>query len=119
MHFATADVAISPALLFSPANFSWLPYGKLAILNFKREHDMEKYRITHHDSGFTVSFAAGETVGVFKTAKEAQQTITECEHDDLIFESARSLIKKAVDGLMQMHHLDRPAAQDWIKEAAG
>ena len=39
----------------------------------------------HKGSRFTVTFDPGETVGVYDTAKEARQTINDCEHDDLIF----------------------------------
>ena len=80
---------------------------------------MDKYRIKHRDSRFTVTFDAGETVGVFDTAKEAQQSIDACRHDDLIFKTARSLVKKAVDALMLTHDIDRRTAQDWIRDAVG
>jgi len=36
-----------------------------------------------------------------------------------MLKTARSLVKKAVDVLMRTRHIDRPTAQDWIKEAAG
>jgi len=39
--------------------------------------------------------------------------------DDLMLKTARSLVKKAVDGLMRTHNIDRSTAEDWIKEAAG
>ena len=41
------------------------------------------------------------------------------EHEDLIFETARRLVKKAVNDLMRTHHIDRRTAQDWIKDTVG
>jgi len=84
-----------------------------------REHNMDKYRIKHKGSRFAVTFDAGETVGVYGTAKEARQTINDCEQDDLIFRTARTLVKKAVDGLMRTYNIDRQTAQEWIKDASG
>jgi hypothetical protein len=79
---------------------------------------MDKYRITHN-SKFKVTFDAGETVGVYGTAKEAQKTSNDFAQDDIVFRTARTLVKKAVDRLMRIHNIDRRTAQDWIKEAAG
>jgi hypothetical protein len=80
---------------------------------------MDKYRIRHKGSRFTVSVDSGEMVGDYSTAKEAQQTVTDCEHDDLLFETARTLVQEAVDALMHAYNIDRQTAQDWIKDAAG
>ena len=58
------------------------------------------------------------TVGVYKTEREAEQEIEACEQDDLMLETARSLVKKAVDGLMRMHRIDRQTARGWVRDAA-
>ena len=80
---------------------------------------MDRYGITHDGLEFKVSQNAGVTVGGYKTEQEAQQNIEACQQDDLMLKTARSLVKKAVDGLMRTHNIDRSTAQDWIKEAAG
>jgi hypothetical protein len=79
----------------------------------------DKYGITHDGYDFKVSQIAGVTVGRYKTEQEAQQNIEACEQDDLILQTARSLVKKAVDALIRKHHFDRPTAQNWIREASG
>ncbi len=78
----------------------------------------DKYRMTPQGSRFIVSRNAGVTVGVYRTLQEAQREIQACERDDLILKKARSLVIKAVDVLMRMHHIDRRAAYSWIREAA-
>jgi len=79
----------------------------------------DRYAITYDGSEFRVSQSAGVIVGGYKTKLEAQQNIEACQQDDLMLKTARSLVKKAVDGLMRTHNIDRSTAQDWIKEAAG
>jgi len=37
----------------------------------------------------------------------------------VILETARRLVKEAVNELMRTHHIDRRTAQDWIKETVG
>jgi hypothetical protein len=80
---------------------------------------MDKYRITHNNSDFIVTLEAGPAIGVCRTQHEAKQMIQIRQHEDLILETARGLVKKAVNELMRMHHIDRRTAQDWIKETAG
>ena len=80
---------------------------------------MDKYRITQHDSGFIVTLNAGPTIDVCKTQDEAKQIIGIREHDYVILETARRLVKEAVNELMRTHHIDRRTAQDWIKETVG
>jgi AmiR/NasT family two-component response regulator len=77
-----------------------------------------RYRMTPHGSTFIVNQSAGATVGVYSTLQEAQREVETCTQDDLILKTARSLVKKAVDVLMRMHHIDRRAAHGWIREAA-
>jgi hypothetical protein len=78
----------------------------------------DRYGIAHDGNEFKVSRNAGMTVGVYKTEREAEQEIAACEQDDLILETARSLVKKAVDGLMRMHRIDRQTAHSWVRVAA-
>jgi hypothetical protein len=80
---------------------------------------MDKYRITHNNSDFIVTLEAGPTIGVCRTQDEAKQMIEIREHEDLILETARRLVKKAVNDLMRTHDIDRRTAQDWIKETVG
>jgi hypothetical protein len=79
----------------------------------------DTYRITLHGPEFIVNQDAGGTVGVYKTAHEAQLTVEDCERDDFMLDSARSLVDAAVQAYMRMHDIDRQAAHDWIREAAG
>jgi hypothetical protein len=78
----------------------------------------DTYRITSHGPNFIINHSAGMTVGVYSTQQEALREIEAFEQDDLILETARSLVKSAVDVLIRAHHIDRRAAHDWIREAA-
>ena len=78
----------------------------------------DTYRITPYGPEFMVSQNAGVTVGVFSTQQEAQREVETCKQDELILKTARSLVKSAVDVLVQTHHIDRRAAHGWIREAA-
>jgi hypothetical protein len=60
-----------------------------------------------------VSQNAGVTVGVYNTKLEAQQ-----RRDDLMLETARSLVEKAVDTFILKHRMERRSAHDWIRDAA-
>ena len=78
----------------------------------------DRYDIKHDGSEFKVKQSAGVIVGAYKTEQEAQRNIEICEQDDLMLKTARRLVKKAVDGLVRLRHIDRSTAQDWIREAA-
>lgn len=80
---------------------------------------MDKYRITQKNSDFIVTLEAGPTIGVCRTQGEAKEMIEIREREDLILETARRLVKKAVNDLMRTHDIDRRTAQDWIKETVG
>jgi hypothetical protein len=56
--------------------------------------------------GFMVSQNAGVTVGVYNTKLEAQQRLEDCERDDLMLETARSLVNAAVEAQMRLHNID-------------
>ena len=77
----------------------------------------DKYRMTPQGSAFVVNENAGATVGVYNTKLEAQQSMKDCERDDLMFETARNLVEKAVDAFILVHRIDRRSAHDWIREA--
>ena len=79
---------------------------------------METYRITHQGPEFMVSQNAGVTVGVYNTAQEAQLTVEDCERDDFMLQTARSLADAAVETHMRLHQIDRRAAHSWIREAS-
>jgi hypothetical protein len=70
-------------------------------------------------SDFIINHDAGETVGVYKREIEGQQGMEDCRRDDLMTQAARALVEKAVSALMRAQHLDREAAHDWVREAAG
>ncbi len=53
-----------------------------------------------------------------RSAFTRQSIMASCEHDDLMLDTARSLVEKAVEEYMRMHDIDRQAAHDWISEAA-
>jgi hypothetical protein len=78
----------------------------------------DKYRVAYDGSDFIVNYGAGGTIGTYRTEQEAQQEIEACERDDLMLETARSLVNAAIDAYMRMHHIDRQAAHAWIREAA-
>ena len=79
----------------------------------------DSYRILPHGPEFMVSQNAGVTVGIYKTTHEAQLTMEDCEQDDLMLQTASSLVNAAVEAYMQLHKIDRQAARSWIREAAG
>ncbi len=78
----------------------------------------DTYRITSHGPNFIINHSAGMTVGVYSTQQEALREIEAFEQDDLILETAKSLVMSAVDVLVQTHNIDRQVAHDWIREAA-
>jgi hypothetical protein len=79
----------------------------------------DTYRITFHGPSLIINHTDGMTVGVYSTQQEALREIEACEQDDLMLETARSLVMGAVDVLVQTHNIDRRAAHGWIREAAG
>jgi len=72
----------------------------------------DTYRITPHGPEFMVSQNAGVTVGVYNTEQEAQLTVEDCERDDSMLQTARSLVNAAVEAHMRLHHTDRRTAHD-------
>jgi hypothetical protein len=78
----------------------------------------DKYRIAHDGSDFIVNYEACGTVGVYGTEQAAKQEIEVSERDDFMLQTARSLLKAAVEAHMWLHNIDRQAAHDWIREAA-
>ncbi len=78
----------------------------------------DTYRITLQGPEFMVSQNAGVTVGVYNTKQEAQVTVEDCERDDFMLQTARSLVNAAVEAHMRLHNIDRQAAHSWIREAS-
>jgi len=87
-------------------------------LHFEGSKMADTYRITSHGPNFIINHNAGMTVGVYGTQQEALREVEAFEQDDLMLETARSLVKSAVDVLVQTHNIDRRAAHGWIREAA-
>jgi hypothetical protein len=52
------------------------------------------------------------------TEQEAQLTVEDCERDDFMLQTARSLVNAAVEAHMRLHHIDCQVAHDWIRKAA-
>ena len=78
----------------------------------------DTYRITSHGPSFIINHTAGMTVGVYSTQQEALHEIEAFKQDDLMLETARSLVKSAVDVLVcKRIIIDRRAAHGWIREA--
>jgi len=77
----------------------------------------DTYRITSHGANFIINHTDGMTVGVYSTQQEALREIEAFEEEDVILETAKSLVKSVVDVLVQTHNIDRRAAHDWIREA--
>ncbi len=77
----------------------------------------DTYRITPHGPEFMVIHKAGVTVGVYHTEQEAQLTMEDCERDDFMLRTARSLVNAAVEAHMRLHNIGRREAHGWITEA--
>src|SRR5260370_37545543 len=78
----------------------------------------DSLRISPRGPAFMVSQNAGVTVGVYNTEQEAQLAVEDCERDDFMLQTARSLVDVAVETHMRLHNIDRRTACGWIKEAA-
>jgi hypothetical protein len=63
--------------------------------------------MTPQGSEFIANENAGGTVGVYKTKREAQRGMEDCQRDDFMLDTARSLVEKAVEEHMRMHDIDR------------
>jgi hypothetical protein len=77
-----------------------------------------EYRIKPDGPQFLIIDQAGETVGAYKTEREAKNEIDVCMSDDQMWESARLLVKNSVDSFMKMRNVDSRTAHYWIREAA-
>ena len=77
-----------------------------------------EYRITPHGPQFLIIDQTGETVGVYKTEREAKDEIDLCISDDVMWKSARLPVKMSVDSFMKMRNVDSRTAHYWIREAA-
>jgi hypothetical protein len=94
---------------FSPAEKSKL----LLVVTMANE-----YRIKLDGPQFLIIDRTGETVGVYKTEREAKNEIDVCMSDDVMWDSARLLVKNSVHSLMKMCNVDSRTARYWIREAA-
>jgi hypothetical protein len=57
----------------------------------------DTYRITSHGPNFIINHSAGMTVGVYCTQQEALREIEAFEQDDLILETAKTLVNSATE----------------------
>jgi hypothetical protein len=94
---------------FSPAEKSTL----LAVVTMANV-----YRIRPDGPQFLIIDQNGETVGAYKTEQEAKNGIDVCMSDDLMWDSARLLVKTSIDSFMKMRNVDSWTAHYWIREAA-
>jgi hypothetical protein len=77
-----------------------------------------EYRIKPNGLRFLIIDQTGETVGVYKTEREAKSEIVICVRNDKMWDSARLLVQISVDSLMKMRNVDSRTAHYWIREAA-
>ena len=77
-----------------------------------------EYRIKLRGPQFLIIDQTGETIGVYKTEREAENGIVVCMGNDVMWDSARLLVEISVDMFMKMRNVDSRTAQYWIREAA-
>jgi hypothetical protein len=102
-------VCLSASVQFSPTEKSTLSL----VVTMANE-----YRIKPLGPQFLIIDQTGERVGVYQTEREAENGIVIRISDDLMWDSARLLVKMSVDSLMKMRNVDSRTAQYWIREAA-
>ena len=78
----------------------------------------DKYRIRPDGARFKLTDAAGDTMGVYNSVREAKMEISIIKRDDLMFATARQLVKRAVEAHMKLYRVDYQTAHYWIREAA-
>jgi hypothetical protein len=64
------------------------------------------YRIESLGNEFMVLDDAGETVGVFPSRDAALQDIERCEKEDAMWDTAKLLVRAAIEKHMQMHGVE-------------
>ena len=84
--------------------------------------EITKYRQFKRFQIFVLSFPSfdpgSNPVAPPENLLTALREIEAFERDDWMLETARSLVKNAVDVLVRLHHTDRRTAHVWIKEAS-
>jgi hypothetical protein len=78
----------------------------------------DEYRIRPVGAKFEIIDHAGDTVGTYNTRRKAKQQLDTCVTNDLMWESARMLVKISVNAFMNMRNVDSRTARYWIREAA-
>jgi hypothetical protein len=78
----------------------------------------DEYRIRPVGARFEIIDHAGERVGTYSTRRKALEEIDVCVSNDLMWESARMLVKISVNAFMNMRDVDSRTARYWIREAA-
>lgn len=77
-----------------------------------------EYRIEPVGNQFIVVDPWDEIAGRYPTEDAAMQDIERCKKDDRMWESAKLLIDTAIKAHMQIHGVDREAANYWVRSAA-
>jgi hypothetical protein len=77
-----------------------------------------EYRIRPVGARFEIIDDAGDRVGTYNTRRKAKKEIDVCVSNDLMWESARMLVKISVNAFMNMRNVDSRTARYWIREAA-
>jgi hypothetical protein len=78
----------------------------------------DEYRIRPVGAKFEIIDQAGDTVGTYKSKRKAKQQVDICLTNDLMWQSARMLVKISVNAFMNMRNVDNRTARYWIREAA-
>jgi hypothetical protein len=78
----------------------------------------DEYRIRPVGTKFEIIDQAGDTVGTYKSKRKAKQQVDVCVTNDLMWQSARMLIKISINAFMKMRNVDNRTARYWIREAA-
>jgi hypothetical protein len=77
-----------------------------------------EYRIRPVGAKLQIIDQAGETVGTYKSKRKAKQQTDAFVASDLMWQSARMLVRISVNTFMNLRRVDRRTAQYWIREAA-
>jgi hypothetical protein len=78
----------------------------------------DEYHIRQVGIHFEIIDRDGERIGACRTEREAKLQIEVCMNDDVMWESAKELIKISVESFMKTRNVDSRTAHYWIREAA-
>jgi hypothetical protein len=78
---------------------------------------MSEYRVETHGTEFVVIDHTGVAIGVYPTEDAAKQDIERCQREDVMWESAKLLVDRAIKVHMQIHDVNRETARYWVVSA--